>query len=110
MEKHSLCQRALPCAVAYIPFTCGYTAVFEKGMVTGAGDDVFENGNKIELSPDMPELSIGTPTDSLDGYAREIQYFVSKLASGEPFDAVTVDSSAGTVALCRRIIDGLKRI
>ncbi len=95
---------------AYIPFTCGYTAVFEKGMVTAAGDDVFENGNKIELRADMPELSIGTPTDSLDGYAREIRYFISKLESGEPFETVTTDSSAGTVALCRKIIGEAKKI
>jgi len=95
---------------AYIPFTCGYTAVFEKGMVSALGDDVFENGNKIDITPDMPELSIGTPTDSLDGYTREIQYFVSRLVSGEPFDAVTADSSLGTVALCRKIINGIKRI
>lgn len=95
---------------AWIPFTCGYTALFERGMVSGAGDDVFENGNKIEISPDMPELSIGTPTDSLDGYTREIQYFASRLVGGDPFDAVTTDSSAGTVALCRKIIEGAKRI
>ncbi len=95
---------------AYIPFTCGYTAIFEGGMVSASGDDVFENGNKIELSPDMPELSIGTPCGTLDGYAREIAYFVSKLESGEPFDAVTVDSSAGTVALCRKIIEKAKKI
>ena len=95
---------------AYIPFTCGYTAIFEGGMVTASGDDVFENGNKIELSPDMPELSIGTPCDTLDGYAREIRYFVSKLESGEPFDAVTTDSSAGTVALCRKIIGEARKI
>ncbi|MBQ7714534.1 MAG: Gfo/Idh/MocA family oxidoreductase [Clostridia bacterium] len=95
---------------AYIPFTCGYTAVFEKGMVTGSGDDVFENGQKVELKPDMPELSIGTPTDSLDGYTREIQYFVSCLKSGKAFEAVTPESSLGTVALCRKIIDGIRRI
>lgn len=95
---------------AYIPFTAGYTAFFERGQVSAVGDDVFENGGKIELTPDMPELSIGTPTDSMDGYTREIQYFVSRLASGEPFDAVTTDSSAGTVALCRKIIEELHRI
>jgi len=95
---------------AWIPFTCGFTAVFERGIVTASGDDVFENGNKVEITPDMPELSIGAPTDSLDGYTREIQYFVSHLASGEPFDAVTPDSSRGTVALCRKIIDGIKKI
>ena len=95
---------------AYIPFACGYTAVFEKGMVSASGDDVFENGSKTEISADMPELSIGTPTDSLDGYTREIQYFVSRLVNKEPFDAVTPESSLGTVALCRNIIDGIKKI
>ena len=95
---------------AWIPFSCGYTALFEGGMVTASGDDVFENGNKIELTPEMPELSLGVPCDSLDGYTREIQYFVSHLESGEPFDMVTPESSLGTIALCRKIIDGVKRI
>lgn len=95
---------------AYIPFMSGYTAIFERGIVTASGDDVFEGGNKIELKADMPELSLGCPTDSLDGYTREIQYFVSRLESGLPFDMSSAESSLGTVELCRKIIDGLERI
>ena len=95
---------------AYIPFTCGYTAIFEGGIVVAAGDGVTENGNAVELSPDMPIFDVGAPCATLDGYTREIQYFVSRLESGEPFDAVSADSSLGTVALCRKIIDGLKKI
>ena len=95
---------------AWIPFTCGYTAVFENGMVTAAGDDVFENGNKIELKPEMEELSIGSPCDTHDGYAREIQYFISRLESCGEFEASTPESSLGTVALCRKIIEVCDKI
>ena len=38
----------------YIPFTCGFTAIFEGGMVVSAGDKLTENGNAVELTPDMP--------------------------------------------------------
>ncbi|MBQ7671257.1 MAG: Gfo/Idh/MocA family oxidoreductase [Clostridia bacterium] len=94
----------------YIPFTCGFTAIFEGGMVVSAGDKLTENGNAVELTPELPMFDVGAPCGTLDGYTREIQYFVSRLESGEPFDAVSADSSLGTVALCRKIIDGAKKI
>ena len=59
---------------------------------------------------ELPMFDVGAPCGTLDGYTREIQYFVSRLESGEPFDAVSADSSLGTVALCRKIIDGAKKI
>ena len=95
---------------AYIPFTCGFTALFEGGIVTLSGDELKENGNVIGLAPDMPELSLGFPCDTLDGYQREIEYFINRLESGEPFDAVTPESSLNTIALCRKLIDEAEKI
>ena len=95
---------------AYIPWTCGFVAVFEGGMISLSGDDLYENGNKIELSPDMPELALGFDCDTLDGYQREIEYFINRLESGEPFDAVTPESSLKTIALCRKMIDEAEKI
>lgn len=93
---------------ADIPFRCNYQAIFENGIIEAAGDRVQENGCDVVLDPAMPELAMGFPCDTLDGYLREIQYFVHCLAAGAPFDAVEADSSRKTVALCRKIIAGAR--
>ena len=95
---------------ADVPFFSGYTALFEGGIIKDSGGETFENGNKVEYTPGMPELDIGAPSDTLDGYTREIQYFESCLASGAPFDMSAAESSSATIALCRELINGLERI
>ena len=84
--------------------------MFENGFLVAHGDEVFENNAKVSFEPGMPELSIGVPVDTLDGYTKEIQYFVSRLESGEPFDMVSAESSLGTVELCRELIERIRRV
>lgn len=95
---------------AYIPFSCGYTAVFEKGIVKASGDSITDGGNDVSLNSGSAEVSIGSKIDSMDGYAKEIQYFADCIRKDCEPEKVTVESSLGTVKLCEKIIEGIKRI
>lgn len=95
---------------AWIPFNVGYTAIFENGIVTAKGDDVFVGGNQVEIKADMPELSIGSETETLDGYAKEIQYFIDCIENNKEIEIAPPESARETIALCNRIIREAKEI
>ena len=94
---------------AEIPFNAGYYAVFEKGTVKLDGGKVYKNEVEVDLESTDEDLNgeTGINIKGTDGYADEIEYFVSCVKSGALPDKVTPESSQGSVRLVERILENV---
>ena len=93
-----------------VTFNSGFTAIFKNGIISCNNETAVENGHLIEFTPDMPELSMGIPCNSTDGYVRELAYFVSCVENGKWPELSPPESSLATIKLGRRLIDLAEKI
>ncbi len=93
-----------------VTFNSGFTAIFKNGIISCNNETAVENGHLIEFTPDMPELSMGIPCNSTDGYIRELAYFVSCVENGKRPELSLPESSLETIKLGRRLIELAEKI
>lgn len=87
-----------------VTFNSGFTAIFKKGIISCNNETAVENGNIVEFTPDMPELSMGVPCNSTNGYVRELTYFVSCIENQKIPELSLPESSLETIKLGKRLI------
>ncbi len=93
-----------------VAFSSGFTAIFKNGIISCDGESAVENGQVIEFTPDMPELSMGVPCNSTDGYIRELAYFASCVENGKSPELSLPESSLETIKLGKRLIELAEKI
>ena len=93
-----------------VTFNSGFTAIFKNGISSWNNETAVENGQIVEFSPDMPELSMGIPCNSTDGYIRELAYFVSCIEKGIRPELSLPESSLETIKLGKRLIELAEKI
>lgn len=93
-----------------VTFSSGFTAIFKNGIISCDGESTIENGSVVEFTPDMPELSMGIPCNSTDGYVRELTYFASCVESGKSPEFSLPESSLETIKLGKRLIELAEKI
>ena len=93
-----------------VTFNSGFTAIFKYGIISCNNETAVENGRIVEFTPDMPELSMGIPCNSTDGYVRELTYFVSCVESGIRPELSLPESSPETIKLGKRLIAEAEKI
>lgn len=97
---------------ADLPFDASYYAVFENGTVKLAGGKVYKNEVEVDLDATDEDVNAATGINikGTDGYASEIEYFVSCILSGEAPTRVLPESSQGSVRLVERILQNAVRV
>lgn len=93
-----------------VAFNSGFTAIFKNGIISCNNETAVENGQLIEFTPDMPELSMGIPCNSTDGYIRELTYFASCVENGKKPELSLPESSLETIKLGKRLVDLAEKI
>ena len=93
-----------------VTFNSGFTAIFKKGIISCNNETAIENGRIVEFTPDMPELSMGIPCNSTDGYVRELTYFASCVESKKSPELSLPESSLETIKLGKRLIAEAEKI
>ena len=83
------------------PFKHAFRAIFERGAaIMDAGPlTVYEDG-KDPVTPEIPRMEAtgGGNISDLGGYYHELKYFADRLASGQPFEIVTPQTSRLSLA------------
>ena len=97
---------------APIDFDAGYFAVFQNGTVKLDGGVVYKNGVEVDLNSTDEDVnsSTGINIKGTDGYAAEIEYFVSCILDGTEPKMVTPESSQGSVRLVERILENCIKV
>lgn len=92
---------------ADIAFCAEYLAVFENGTLELKAGKVYKNGEEVSLVKEKREVSedTGINIPRADGYADEIEYFITCVENGMEPSRVTPESSEGTVRMVGRIIE-----
>lgn len=93
-----------------VPFKSGFTAIFENGVISAEGEDISENGNAVSIEPDAAEIFTGAPCSTLDGYSRELAYFVSCVENGKKPELALPESSLETIKLCEKLLGEATKI
>ena len=93
-----------------VTFNSGFTAIFKKGVISCNNETAVENGRIIEFTPDMPELSMGIPCNSTDGYVRELTYFANCIENGKKPELSLPQSSLETIKLGKKLIAEAEKI
>jgi predicted dehydrogenase len=85
----------------HTPFKMAFRAIFEKGaaIMDGGPMAIYEDG-KEPMIPEFPKMEAagGGNISDLGGYYHELNYFVDRLISGEPFEVTTPESSRQSLA------------
>lgn len=96
---------------ATIPFTRGFSAVFENGYLNLRHDELIKNGEKIDaLDTDYPGECEGLNIDMSSAFVDEIKYFLDCVRLGVPTEEALPESTAASLALAERIKAAAKRI
>ncbi len=93
-----------------MPFHAGFTAIFENGVITAEGEQFKVNGNEITPDTNSPELYIGVECENLDGYVRELTYFVYCVENGLKPEYALPESSLRSVEFCEKILAEASKI
>lgn len=87
-----------------LPFSASFDAVFQNGILELKDNQLYKNGNKIDIKRNELSSSSGININTTDGYGAEIQYFVNCIATGTSPKTVTPESSQKSVVLTERIL------
>ena len=94
-----------------LPFTAGYTAIFEKGVITAAGESIQENGQDVNVEWNSPEIAMdGVECESTDGYSRELAYFIKCVEEGKKPELALPESSMASIKFCEKLMSEAKKI
>jgi len=95
----------------HTPFKMAFRAIFEKGaaIMDGGPMAIYEDG-KEPVVPEFPKMEAagGGNISDLGGYYHELNYFVDRLTSGEPFEVTTPESSRQSLATALEEIRQIK--
>lgn len=92
-----------------IPFESEYYAIFEKGWVRLKGGVLYDNGEIVELDKKDVIENTGINISNADGYAQEIEHFISCVRTGSA-PVITPESSATSVELVHKTLEKLTKI
>lgn len=87
-----------------MPFHAGFTAIFENGVIVAEGDQFKVNGNDVNLDPNDETIYIGVECENLDGYVRELTYFVHCVENGLKPEYALPESSLKTIEFCETLL------
>ncbi|MBE6562385.1 MAG: Gfo/Idh/MocA family oxidoreductase [Ruminococcaceae bacterium] len=88
-----------------LPFNAGYTAIFENGVISAEGEAIKENGQEVSLEWNSPEIAIdGVTVESVDGYSRELAYFISCVENGKKPEMALPESSKASIEFCEKLM------
>lgn len=90
-----------------LPFNCSFTAVFQNGILEYRGGEMRKNGEIVELEVGAVSENTGINITGADGYAAEIEYFISCVEKGSAPQIVTPESSFASVSLVERIRENM---
>ena len=93
-----------------LDFDASYRAVFEKGTVIFKYGKLTDCGKEVTLEVPENNAATGINIKSIDGYGGEIRYFVDCIKSGKAPEAVTPQSSLGSVLLIRKTLEACKKM
>lgn len=95
---------------AEIPFEASYFAVFQNGFIKFRDGKVYKNDKEIDLNLENTETDTGINLSNTDGYAAEIEYFISCIKSNTRPQLVTPESSKASIKLAERILKAVKNV
>lgn len=93
-----------------MPFDAGFTAIFEDGVVSGIGDQLKINGEVITPDVNAPQIHIGVDCEALDGYVRELTYFVHCVENSLKPEFALPESSLRSVEFCEKVMSEASKI
>lgn len=88
-----------------LPFEAKFSAIFENGILEYSGDKMLKNKEEIELDFGEIKKDTGINISNVDGYAGEIEYFVSCVEKNSKPEIVTPESSMASIKLIERILE-----
>lgn len=93
-----------------VPFHAGFTAIFENGVIMAEGEQFKVNGNEVVPEPNAPEIYYGVDCENLDGYVRELTYFVHCVENGLTPELALPESSLKSIEFCESILSEATKI
>lgn len=89
-----------------LPFNASFNAVFTNGTLKCEGGKIFKNGEEIDVESSLDEKmeDTGINISGVDGYGRELRYFLSCIEKNEKAQMVTPESSQASIKLVERIL------